>query len=115
MFFFASAGASGAYLTVGESLPLGIRASAIAWFYAFGTLSAGAFAPILFGILIQTGSRDRVFAGYILGAILMMIGAVTEAWFGIAAERKSPADIASPLSAPAPEASGSAGSIGPSP
>ncbi|MHB1586051.1 MAG: MFS transporter [Acidiferrobacteraceae bacterium] len=113
MFFFASAGASGAYLTVGESFPLEIRASAIAWFYAFGTLSGGAFAPTLFGILIHTGSRDRVFAGYLLGAALMMIGAVTEALFGIAAERKPLEDIATPLSALPPEASGSARSIGP--
>src|SRR5215831_3272394 len=34
VFFFASAAASSAYLTVGENFPLEVRASAIAWFYA---------------------------------------------------------------------------------
>ena len=37
IFFFASAAASSAYLTVGESFPLEVRAIAIALFYAFGT------------------------------------------------------------------------------
>ena len=38
VFFFASAAASAAYLTVGECFPLEIRALTIALFYAFGTL-----------------------------------------------------------------------------
>ncbi|MHB1950800.1 MAG: MFS transporter [Acidiferrobacteraceae bacterium] len=99
IFFFASAGASGAYLTVGESFPLEIRASAIAWFYATGTLVGGALAPALFGILIQSGSRRQVFAGYLLGAALMIVGALTEVLFGVAAERKPLEEIAEPLSA----------------
>ncbi|MHB1950712.1 MAG: MFS transporter, partial [Acidiferrobacteraceae bacterium] len=99
IFFFASAGASGAYLTVGESFPLEIRASAIAWFYATGTLVGGALAPALFGILIQSGSRRQVFAGYLLGAALMIMGALTEVLFGVAAERKPLEEIAEPLSA----------------
>jgi hypothetical protein len=37
IFFFASAAASSAYLTVAETFPLEIRALAIAVFYAFGT------------------------------------------------------------------------------
>ena len=37
VFFFASAAASAAYLTVGECFPLEIRAMAIAVFYAIGT------------------------------------------------------------------------------
>ena len=37
IFFFASAAASSAYLTVGESFPLEVRAVAIAVFYALGT------------------------------------------------------------------------------
>ena len=41
VFFFASAAASAAYLTVGECFPLEIRALTIALFYAFGTLLGG--------------------------------------------------------------------------
>ena len=37
IFFFASAAASAAYLTAGETFPLEIRALAIAFFYAVGT------------------------------------------------------------------------------
>ena len=37
IFFFASAAASSAYLTVSETFPLEIRALAIAFFYAIGT------------------------------------------------------------------------------
>src|SRR5439155_19229467 len=37
IFFFASAAASAAYLTVGECFPLETRAMVIALFYAFGT------------------------------------------------------------------------------
>ena len=40
VFFFASAAASSAYLTVSETFPLEIRALAIAAFYAIGTGSA---------------------------------------------------------------------------
>ena len=44
VFFFASAAASSAYLTVGEIFPLEIRALAIAFFYAIGTRSAASSA-----------------------------------------------------------------------
>jgi hypothetical protein len=37
IFFFASAGASSAYLSVSELFPLEARAMAISLFYAFGT------------------------------------------------------------------------------
>src|SRR3546814_12228751 len=59
-FFFASAAASSAYLTVAESFPLEIRALAIAIFYALGTGFGGVLAPWFFGVLIETGSRHRV-------------------------------------------------------
>ena len=39
VFFFASAGASAAYLTVSEIFPMETRAMAIAFFYAVGTAS----------------------------------------------------------------------------
>ena len=97
-FFFASAGASAAYLTVGESFPLEVRARAIAVFYAFGTALGGIAGPAVFGVLIESGQRLNIFWGYLLGAGLMLLGAVVEAMIGIAAERRSLEDIAAPLS-----------------
>ncbi len=49
IFFFASAAASSAYLTVSETFPLEIRALAIAFFYALGTGIGGVAGPWLFG------------------------------------------------------------------
>ena len=76
VFFFASAAASSAYLTVSECFPLEIRALAIAFFYAVGTAIGGVVGPWLFGVLIDTGSRSSVFVGYLIGAAGMMIAAV---------------------------------------
>jgi MFS family permease len=98
IFFIASAAASSAYLTVSEIFPLEIRALAIAIFYAIGTLAGGVGAPILFGWIIGTGSSAALFAGYLVGAGLMIIGALTELFIGVAAERKSLEHIAAPLS-----------------
>jgi MFS family permease len=98
IFFIASAAASSAYLTVSEIFPLEIRALAIAIFYAIGTLAGGAGAPILFGWLIGTGSSAALFAGYLVGAGLMIVGALTEVLIGVPAERKSLEHIAAPLS-----------------
>src|SRR6476620_10124992 len=98
IFFVASAAASSAYLTVSEIFPLEIRALAIAIFYAFGTLAGGVGAPILFGWIISTGSRTDLLAGYLVGAGLMIVGALVEAWLGVDAERKSLEQVASPLS-----------------
>jgi len=75
VFFFASAAASSAYLTVSEVFPIELRAMAIALFYAIGTGIGGLVAPALFGWLIQTGERREVFVGYALGAGLMLIAA----------------------------------------
>ncbi|HEY8901588.1 MAG TPA: MFS transporter [Chthoniobacterales bacterium] len=98
IFFFASAAASSAYLTVSEIFPLEIRAMAIAAFYALGTLIGGALAPLLFGYLIGTGSASAVLAGYLFGAILMLAAAGMEAWIGVKAEGRSLESIAPPLS-----------------
>ena len=68
IFFFASPAASAAYLTVSETFPLEVRALAIALFYAIGTAIGGVAGPALFGALIDTGSRDSVFAGYLFGS-----------------------------------------------
>jgi MFS family permease len=98
IFFFASAAASSAYLTISEIFPLELRALAIALFYAAGTAIGGIAAPWLFGALIGTGSRLSVFYGYALGALLMILAAGVEAWLGVDAERKSLEQIAAPLS-----------------
>ena len=97
-FFFASAAASSAYLTVSELFPLEIRAMAIALFYAVGTGVGGLLAPTLFGALIQRGSRPELFAGYALAAVLMGIAALAALWLGVAAERRGLEDLARPLS-----------------
>jgi MFS family permease len=97
IFFFASAAASSAYLTVSETFPLEIRALAIAFFYAMGTGIGGAGSPWLLGILIDTGSRDSVFAGYLLGAILMVFAACVEWRWGVDAERRPLEAISKPL------------------
>ncbi|MDH7799766.1 MULTISPECIES: MFS transporter [unclassified Beijerinckia] len=97
-FFFASAAASAAYLVVAESFPLEIRALAIAVFYALGTGIGGVVAPWFFGLLIETGSRDHVFIGYLIGAGLMALAAILAAWLGIDSERKPLESVAPPLS-----------------
>jgi MFS family permease len=97
IFFFASAAASSAYLTVSETFPLEIRALAIAFFYAVGTGIGGIAGPWLFGALIDTGSRISVFAGYLLGAALMIAAGVIAALFAVAAERKPLESVARPL------------------
>jgi MFS family permease len=97
VFFFASAAASSAYLTVSEIFPLEIRALAIAFFYAVGTGVGGIMGPLLFGVLINTGSRGSVALGYVLGAILMVLAGVVEACWGVAAEGKSLETVSRPL------------------
>jgi MFS family permease len=97
IFFFASAAASAAYLTVGETFPLEIRALAIAFFYAVGTGVGGVIGPLLFGALIDTGSRAGIFGGYCLGALLMVGAAVIEWRWGVAAEGKPLEAVALPL------------------
>ena len=112
IFFFASAGASSAYLTVSEIFPLELRAQAIAFFFAISQLAGGVAAPSIFGALIGNASaRGPLTVGYYLGASLMFIGGLIAWFFGVNAERKSLEDIASPLSAVA----GSAGPGAPAP
>ncbi len=97
VFFFASAAASSAYLTVSETFPLEIRALAIAFFYAIGTGTGGIIGPSLFGALIDTGSRTSVFGGYLVGSVLMMLAGLVAWRWGVAAERKSLEMVARPL------------------
>ncbi len=98
VFFFASAAASAAYLTVGECFPLEVRALTIALFYAFGTLLGGVGGPWLFGVLIEGGSRPDIAYGYFLGAALMVGAALVELRLGVKAEGKPLEDVAPPLS-----------------
>ena len=97
IFFVASSAASAAYLTVSEIFPLEIRAFAIAIFYALGTLAGGVGAPLLFGALIATGSRLNISLGYLLGAVLLLAGAVCEALIGVEAAGRSLESVSKPL------------------
>jgi MFS family permease len=97
IFFFASAGASAAYLTVSETWPIEIRAEAIAVFFAIAQI-AGACGPAIYGALIGDGTnRTGLFIGYLLGAVVMAAGGVIELIFGINAEGKSLEDVTKPL------------------
>jgi MFS family permease len=100
IFFFASAGASSAYLTVSEIFPLELRAQAIAFFFAISQLAGGVAAPSIFGALIgNASSRGPLTNGYYLGAAVMFIGGLIAWFFGVNAERRSLEDIATPLTA----------------
>ena len=99
IFFFASAGASAAYLTVSEIFPMETRALAIAFFYAVGTGLGGIIGPVLFGNLIATKRPIDMAVGYSIGGGLMFLAGLVEAILGVDAEQKSLEEIAAPLSA----------------
>ncbi len=98
-FFFASAGASSAYLTVSEVFPMETRALAIAFFYSIGTAAGGIAGPLLFAKLVDTKSAGQVALGFAVGATLMILGGIAELILGVKAEGKSLEDIARPLTA----------------
>jgi MFS family permease len=98
IFFFASSGASAAYLTASEVFPVEVRAKAIAVFFAIAQ-SFGAFGPWFYGRLIGNGQdHTKLFYGYLVGAVVMAIGGLVAAVIGVDAEGKSLEDIATPLS-----------------
>src|SRR5690348_16376600 len=97
-FFFASAGASAAYLTVSEIFPMETRAMAIALFYACGTAVAIA-APWTFGYLVQSKSVGDVTLAFVIGGVIMAIGGVVEILLGVEAARKPLEAVARPLTA----------------
>jgi MFS family permease len=97
-FFFASAGASAAYLTVSEIFPMETRAMAIALFYACGTGVAIA-APWTFGYLVQSKSVNEVTYAFVIGGVIMAIGGVVELLLGVEAARKPLEAVARPLNA----------------
>ena len=98
-FFFASAGASSAYLTVSEIFPMEVRALAIAFFYAIGTAIGGISGPLVFEKLASSGDPGQVAIGYLIGAAVMAIGGIVELFLGVRAEQQQLEDIAKPLTA----------------
>jgi MFS family permease len=100
IFFFASAGASAAYLTVSEIFPQEVRAKAIAVFFSIAQI-VGALATLFYGSLINKDHPDfgKLFIGYLTGAVIMIAGGVIALFFGVSAEGKSLEDIADPLGA----------------
>lgn len=103
IFFFASAGASAAYLTASEVFPMETRALCIAFFYAIGTAAGGISGPLLFGWLIDRASADQditgIALGYLVGAVLMIGAGIVEAFLGVKAEGRSLESVAQPLTA----------------
>jgi MFS family permease len=108
VFFFASAGASAAYLTGSEIFPMETRAMALAFFYAVGTGIGGVTGPALFGKLVETGKEVNVFYGYLIGAALMIAAGVAEWFIGVEAAGRSLEDVAKPLTAHDEEAEATA-------
>jgi len=101
IFFFASAGASAAYLTVSETWPIEIRAEAIAVFFAIAQVF-GAFGPVFYGWLIGDGSDTTgLFIGYVIGGAIMVLGGIVELAIGIKAEGKSLEEITKPITSTA--------------
>jgi MFS family permease len=100
VFFFASAGASAAYLTVSEVFPQEVRAKAIGVFYSISQ-AAGILANLFFGALIGTSKHpptSGLFVGYLSGAGIMIIGGLIAVFLGVDAAGKSLEDVATPLS-----------------
>ncbi|MEU4876888.1 MFS transporter [Streptomyces sp. NPDC021608] len=102
--FFASAGASSAYLTVSEVFPMETRAMSIAFFYALGTAAGGISGPLLFADLTDTGKVGDTVLAFCIGATLMCLAGLVAAFLAVKAERRSLEDIAQPLAATAAKA-----------
>ena len=109
MFFFASAGASAAYLTVSEVFPMETRALCISVFYAVGTGIGGIIGPLVFSRLIKSGDFGQAQIALLLGAVMMLIGGLIEIIYGVKAEGETLENIAKPLTAEDTPASGMRG------
>ncbi|PVE11927.1 MFS transporter [Streptomyces scopuliridis] len=96
--FFASAGASSAYLTVSEIFPMETRAMAIAFFYALGTAAGGISGPLVFADLTASGVVGDTALAFRIGAGLMCAAGLVAAFLAVRAEGRSLEDIATPLS-----------------
>ncbi|MEV1050221.1 MFS transporter [Streptomyces sp. NPDC049887] len=99
--FFASAGASSAYLTVSEIFPMETRAMAIAFFYAVGTAAGGISGPLLFAELTSSGVVGDTVLAFCVGAALMTAAGLVALFLAVKAEGRSLESIATPLSAQA--------------
>jgi MFS family permease len=97
--FFASAGASAAYLTVSEVFPMETRAMAIAFFFAIGTAAGGISGPLIFSALVSSGKVADTVLAFCIGASLMILAGLVEILLGVRAERRGLEDIAQPLTA----------------
>ncbi|MGW4494028.1 MFS transporter [Streptomyces sp. NPDC004376] len=97
--FFASAGASSAYLTVSEIFPMETRAMSIAFFYALGTAAGGISGPLLFADLTATGHVGDTVLAFQIGAALMCVAGLVAAVLAVNAERRGLEDVAAPLTA----------------
>ncbi|MFF7263588.1 MFS transporter [Streptomyces sp. NPDC008159] len=97
--FFASAGASSAYLTVSEVFPMETRAMAIAFFYAIGTAAGGISGPLVFADLTESGAVGDTVLAFQIGAGLMCAAGLVAVFLAVRAERRSLEEVARPLSA----------------
>jgi MFS family permease len=104
--FFASAGASSAYLTVSEIFPMETRAMSIAFFYAIGTAAGGITGPLVFADLTASGVVGDTVLAFQIGAGLMCAAGIVAAFLAVNAERRSLEDIATPLNAMDPVEAG---------
>ena len=99
IFFFASAGASAAYLTVSRDLPDGDAGDGDRVLLRDRHDRRRLRRPLLFGALIQSGDPSQIFIGYVIGAAVMIVGGVIQATMGVEAAQRDLEDIAPPLSA----------------
>jgi MFS family permease len=110
--FFASAGASSAYLTVSEIFPMETRAMAIAFFFAVGTALGGITGPLLFADLTSSGKVSDTVTAFVVGAVVMCAAGIVAIFLAVNAEQRSLEDIARPLTATSePSPSDSAAAI----
>jgi MFS family permease len=101
VFFVASSAASSAYLTVSELFPVEIRGIAIALFFSIAA-SVSIVAPVVFGMIIESGSRPALFAGTNVAAAMMIAAGLTAAVLAEDAEQKSLEHLAGDPDVPHP-------------
>ena len=59
----------------------------------------GITGPLLFSHLVSSGSYSETALGFIIGAVMMIVGGLVELVYGINAEGRGLEDIAQPLTA----------------
>jgi hypothetical protein len=69
---------------VSEIFPLEVRAQAIAVCFAIAQ-GFGALGPVIYGHLIGAGSAPtKLYAGYLMGAVVIVVGGIVEVLLGVA-------------------------------